>query len=117
MPRNMRWKKWQAPLIREGRLTKWNWMVQNVKGLRLGRYADIGAFTYINAKFGVEVGEGVQVGSHCAIYSVSTIGGKKGRVVLEKNCCIGSHSVILPGVTVGKNSIVGAGAVVTRDIP
>jgi len=33
------------------------------------------------------------------------------------NCFIGSHSIILPGVQIGDNSIVGAGAVVTRDVP
>ena len=38
-------------------------------------------------------------------------------VVLKKNCWIGAGAVILPGVTVGENSIVGAGSVVTKDVP
>lgn len=38
-------------------------------------------------------------------------------VVLKRNCWIGAGSVILPGVTVGENSIVGAGSVVTKDVP
>lgn len=38
-------------------------------------------------------------------------------VVLKKNCWIGAGVVILPGVTVGENSIVGAGSVVTKDVP
>lgn len=37
-------------------------------------------------------------------------------VVLKKNCWIGAGATILPGVTVGENAIVGAGAVVTRDV-
>jgi acetyltransferase-like isoleucine patch superfamily enzyme len=57
------------------------------------------------------------VGSHCSIYSVSTIDGKKGRVVLKENCRIGSHTTILPGVTIGKNAIIGAHSLVNRDIP
>ena len=36
---------------------------------------------------------------------------------LKKNCKIGSHSVIMPGVTIGENSIVGAFSFVNRDIP
>jgi acetyltransferase-like isoleucine patch superfamily enzyme len=37
-------------------------------------------------------------------------------VVLEDGCDIGAGSVILPGVRVGRGAIVGAGAVVTRDV-
>lgn len=36
---------------------------------------------------------------------------------IDKNVWIGSNSTILPGVTIGENSVVAAGAVVTRDIP
>ena len=37
-------------------------------------------------------------------------------VVLKRNCWIGAGATILPGVTVGENAIVGAGAVVTKDV-
>lgn len=37
-------------------------------------------------------------------------------VVLKKNCWIGAGASILPGVTVNENAIVGAGAVVTKDV-
>jgi len=112
-----RFKDWRFPVIREGKLTKYNWMVQHRKNLRLGKYTDIGAFTYINAKNGVCIGDHVQIGSHCSIYSVSTIDGKGGRVVLGRNCRIGSHSVVMPGVTVGENSIVGAFSYVNKSLP
>ena len=59
----------------------------------------------------------MQIGSHCSIYSVSTIDNKEGEVILKKNRRIGSHSVIMPGVTVGENSIIGAFSFVNRDIP
>lgn len=38
-------------------------------------------------------------------------------VVFKNNCWIGASSVILPGVTIGENSVVAAGAVVNRDVP
>jgi acetyltransferase-like isoleucine patch superfamily enzyme len=113
----MRFRNWQYPVIEEGKLTEYNWMVQHKEKLKLGCKTDIGAFTYINAKNGVVIEDRVQVGSHCAIYSVSTIDGKKGSVTLKKNCRIGSHSVIMPGVTVGENSIVGACSLVKDDVP
>ena len=36
---------------------------------------------------------------------------------IGSNVWIGAHSVILPGVTIGENSVIGAGSIVTRDIP
>jgi acetyltransferase-like isoleucine patch superfamily enzyme len=39
------------------------------------------------------------------------------RIVLKRNCWIGANSVILSGVTVGVNSVVAAGSVVTKDVP
>ena len=59
----------------------------------------------------------VQIGSHCSIYSISTIDGKTGQVKLKRNCKIGSHTVIMPGVIIGENSIVGASSFVNQDIP
>jgi len=112
-----RFKNWRAPKIVEGKLTKWHWLAQHKENLKLGKNTDIGAFTYINAKYGVEIKDGAQIGSHCSIYSVSTIDSKEGKVVLEKNCCLGSHSVVMPGVTVGENSVIGAFSFVNHDVP
>lgn len=112
-----RFKEWKKPVIKNGGLTKYNWMVQHKENLKLGRNTDIGAFTYINAKNGVLIEQDVQIGSHCSIYSVSTIDNKEGRVVLRKGCKIGSHSVIMPQVTVGEGAIIGAFSFVNKNVP
>ena len=112
-----RFKNWKKPKIEERKLTKYNWLVQNKKNLKLGYKTDIGAFVYINAKNGVVIEDYVQIGSHCSIYSVSTIDNKEGKIVLKRNCRIGTHSVIMPGVTIGENSIIGAFSFVKEDIP
>ena len=112
-----RFKEWQYPKIEEGKITKYNWMVQNKEGFELGYKTDIGAFTYINAKNGVIIEDFVQIGSHCSLYSVSTIDNKEGQIILKKNCKIGSHSVIMPGVTIGENAVIGAFSFVNKDIP
>jgi acetyltransferase-like isoleucine patch superfamily enzyme len=112
-----RFENWQIPEITEGIPTKYNWIVQNKDGLELGYMTDIGAFTYINAKYGVVLEEAVQIGSHCSLYSVSTIDEKKGKIHMKKNSKLGTHSTILPGVTIGENSIVGAHSLVVQDIP
>ena len=108
---------WKYPVIEDGKPTKYNWVVQNLDGFKLGFKTDIGAFSYINAKRGVTIEDEVQIGSHCSIYSISTIDDKAGEVVLKENCKIGSHSTILPGVTIGINSIIGAHSLVNKDIP
>jgi len=114
---NDRFSGWQFPEIEEGRPTKYNWLVQNIQNFQLGYKTDIGVFTYINAKYGVTIEDFVQIGSHCSIYSVSTIDQKQGPVLLKKNCRIGSHSVVMPGVTIGINAVIGAFSFVNRDIP
>ncbi len=112
-----RFNDWKYPYIEDGVPTQYQWLVQNSAGLQLGYNTDIGAFTYINAKYGVVIEEEVQIGSHCSLYSVSTIDDKQGRIILKKKCKIGSHSTIMPGVTVGENAVVGAHSFVTSDIP
>ncbi len=110
-------KKWEKPIIKHGKLTKYNYIVQYPKNLKLGRFFDIGSFTYINCRYGVEIQDNVQVGSHCSIYSHSTIDDKKGKVILKKNCKIGSHTTIMPNVTIGENSLVAAHSFVNKNIP
>jgi len=41
---------------------------------------------------------------------------KIGKIQVKENCFMGDSSIILPGVTIGPNSIVGAVSVVTRDV-
>lgn len=109
--------KWKKPIIKHAQLTKYNYIVQYPENLKLGKNFDIGTFTYINSKYGVEIQDDVQIGSHCSIYSHSTIDLKKGKITLKKNCKIGTHSTIMPNVTIGENSIVAAYSFVNKDIP
>jgi len=110
-------QKWEKPVIEHGKMTKYNYIVQYPENLTLGNFFDIGEFTYINSKFGVEISNNVQIGSHCSIYSNSTIDFKQGRVILKENCKIGSHSTIMPGISIGENSVVAAYSFVTKNIP
>jgi len=117
MNNKRRFVDWEYPQIEDGKPTKYNWIVQHKDKFKLGYKTDIGAFTYINAQNGVIIENFVQIGSHCSIYSISTIDNKEGQVKLKKNCMIGSHSVIMPGVTIGENSTIGAHSFVNCDIP
>ena len=45
------------------------------------------------------------------------LGYRLGKICLHKGCLIGMDSFIMPGVTIGEGAIVGAGSLVTKDIP
>lgn len=109
-------EEWKQPKIIHGKLTKWNWLVHNPENLKLGKNTDIGCFTFIEAKAGVEIQDNVMVGGGCFIYSVSTIDGKRGKVVLKKGCKVGANSVIMPNVTIGAGAIVGSCSLVLKDV-
>jgi len=113
----MRFSNWEFPEIIDGKPTKYNWVVQNSFGLSLGYRTDIGAFTYINAAHKVFIGDDVQIGSHCSIYSISTIDDKSGMVSIGNGAKIGSHTTVMPGVTIGDGATVGAHSFVNGDIP
>ncbi len=42
---------------------------------------------------------------------------KIGKIKIGNNCMIGINTIVLPGVEIGANSIIGAGSIVTRDVP
>jgi acetyltransferase-like isoleucine patch superfamily enzyme len=113
-----RFQDWKYPEIEERKLhPKYHFLVHNKEKLKLGEKTDLGAFTYINAKNGVIIEKNVQIGSHCSIYSISTIDNKEGKIIIKENAKIGTHSTIMPNVTIGKNAIIGAYSFVNKDIP
>ena len=65
----------------------------------------------------MEIGEEVQIGSHCSIYTVNTIDGTEGKVLIGQGAKIGTHTTILPGVVIGEKAVVGAHSLVKNDVP
>ena len=62
----------------------------------------------------------VKIGKNCKILHGVTMGGRAGHKGLPNigdNVLIGVHAQILGNVKIGNNSIVGAGAIVTHDVP
>jgi acetyltransferase-like isoleucine patch superfamily enzyme len=76
---------------------------------------------------GIVISDGALIGSGVCIYDSDfhelhperRRGGQAatGRVVLERNVFVGDGATILKGVTIGADAVVGAGSVVTRDVP
>ncbi len=96
-------------------------------GLSIGNRSGIGANS--NVPSAVTIGENVMIGQELLVYThnhntenTSIPMQKQGMtpdlpVVIGNDVWIGSRVTILPGVHIGNGAIVGAGAVVTKDIP
>lgn len=71
----------------------------------------------------IEIGNNVTLAPrvHILAHDASTFNyvgySKIGKVKIGDNVFIGANSIVLPGVNINKNSIIGAGSVVTKDIP
>lgn len=99
-------------------------VINNADHLRLGARVSINAFVHIWALGGVTIGDDTLIASHVAITSLThdkhaelySSSNQSRPVVIGRNVWIGAHAVILPGVSIGDGAIIGAGAVVTRDV-
>jgi maltose O-acetyltransferase len=97
------------------------------KNMSVGEYCTLNSFAHIWAgKAGVFIGDRVMIASHVAITSLTHDYSSKNMrfekaidkpVIIKEDVWIGSHSIIMPGVTIGKGAVIGAGSVVTKDIP
>lgn len=92
--------------------------------VRLGDFVDIGENCLIMGTGGVTIENYSILANNTLVVTTShEIGGLyygqsyTASVVLKENVWTGSGAIILPGVSIGENSIIGAGAVVTKDIP
>lgn len=96
-------------------------------GLEIGSDSSVGPYCYIGCGGGIKIGNNVMLSPRVSLHSENHIfvhsdipikeqGVTKSPIIIEDNCWIASSSVILSGVTIGKGSIVAAGAVITKDV-
>jgi sugar O-acyltransferase (sialic acid O-acetyltransferase NeuD family) len=78
----------------------------------IGPRVSLGNGTLINAKSSIH--HDTKIGSFCEVCIGVTIAG---RCTIEDEVFIGMGALILPGINIGKGAILGAGAVVTKDVP
>lgn len=96
--------------------------------LIIGDHSWIGQNCFLHSAGGIEIGRGVGIGPMVTIISSKHLAERLdvpvmftdlrfAPVVLCDGCDIGVGAILLPGVTIGEGAVVGAGAVVTRNIP
>ena len=94
------------------------------KNITVGKNVFINSACCFQDQGGLEIGDNVLIGHQVVIATLNHLADPLRRadmtpkpVKIGNNVWIGSHATILPGVTVGDNSIIAAGAVVTKDVP
>ena len=98
-------------------------------GIEIHPNAKIGKNLFIDHGMGVVIGETSEIGDNVTIYHMATLGGispsinsddqrnTKRHPTLMDNVVVGSGAQILGPITIGKNSLIGANAVVTKNVP
>ena len=88
-----------------------------------GKNVFINHSAILSASGGIEFQDGVSVAPGVRIATINHDFNNRhtiytyGKVTIKKNVWIGMGAMICPGVTIGENSVVAAGAVVTKDVP
>ena len=87
-------------------------------GLRIHPQTQIGYGFCLRHSVGIVINPDAIIGNNCTILQFTTIGyGKGGVAVIGDNVTMCANVNIIGGVKIGNNAIIGAGAVVVRDVP
>jgi acetyltransferase-like isoleucine patch superfamily enzyme len=98
------------------------------EGLRMGDHSNIGAYSFVGCSGFIDIGSHVMMGPRVTLLAeshnyadtdqpIKAQGVARSSIRIEDDCWIGAGAQVLPGVTIGRGSVVGAGAVVSRDVP
>lgn len=97
-------------------------------GLVIGNNSSIGPYGYVGCSGKVVIGKNVMFGPKCSLFaenhvfsdtesSIKSQGVEQIGIVVEDDCWIGSNVTILDGVIIGRGSVIGAGALITKNVP
>jgi acetyltransferase-like isoleucine patch superfamily enzyme len=91
--------------------------------ITVGNHSVINRNSYLDGRCGLRVGSNVSISPQAYILTLDhepqsrDFATKKGPVRIDDYAWIGARATLLPGVTLGKGCVIGAGAVVTKDVP
>ncbi len=98
---------------------------KDITGIKIGDYSLICPGVRLSAAENISIGDSCMIASNVyitdsdwhGIYDRSLPVGNTKPVIIDDNVWIGDSAIICKGVSIGKNSIIGAGSVVTQDVP
>jgi len=85
----------------------------------IGERSYIGPYVCMSGPGHIRIGKGCLIAAHSGIYANNhrSYGTTREGIVIEDSCWLGNGVKVLDGVTIGKCSVIGAGAVVSKNIP
>ena len=97
-------------------------------GLVIGSHSSFGPYCFIGCSGKIVIGENVMFGPKCSLFAenhvfsdinrtIKSQGVNNKGIIVEDDCWIGSNVVILDGVRIGRGSVIGAGTLISKDIP
>ncbi len=100
----------------------------NIENMYIGNNVSIHPMCYIEAKGGIEIHDNVSIAHHTTImsatheYSCDNVPIKyqpltMKKVIIETDVWIGAKVMIMAGIRIGKRVVIGAGSIVTHDVP
>jgi acetyltransferase-like isoleucine patch superfamily enzyme len=123
------WLKFGAGSVIERQCTIWcAGETESEPSIITGTNVFVGRNTYLGAWKPISIGSDTLIGAYCYIISANhqftmpdvpvRMQGYEGwPITIGRNAWLGAHVIVLPGVTIGDNAVVGAGSVVTASIP
>jgi acetyltransferase-like isoleucine patch superfamily enzyme len=109
--------------IGRGSIIHWQTRFFEPSGVRIGEHSNIGNSAFLDGRRSISIGDRVATGAEIMIYTLQhdvdspTFAVSGGPVIIEDDVYIGPRAIVLPGVRVGRGAVIGAGAVVTADVP
>ena len=97
-------------------------------GLIMGKHSSIGPYGYVGCSGKITIGKNVMFGPKCSLFaenhnfsdtetSIKSQGVQQKGIIIEDDCWIGSNVTILDGVKIGRGCVIGAGTLISKDVP
>lgn len=98
------------------------------QGITIGDNSSIGPHGYIGCSGPIRIGNNVMIGPKCSLFaenhvfsnsdeSIKSQGVQQRGITIGNDCWIGSNVIILDGVSIGSHVVIGAGTLITKDVP
>ncbi|MDT2712389.1 acyltransferase [Enterococcus dongliensis] len=109
-------------------ISKWSCYKPYGGYISIGNNCTVNSFCHLSGNGGIEIGNNVLIATQVVIISanhnfddinrpIREQGETREKITIEDNCWIGAGAKILAGVTIHQGSVIGTGAVITKDIP
>jgi acetyltransferase-like isoleucine patch superfamily enzyme len=94
------------------------------KNITIGKNVFINSGCHFQDQGGIAIGDDTLIG-HTVVLAILNHGLEADKrknlypapIIIGNNVWIGAHATVLPGVSIGENAVIAAGAVVTKDVP